>query len=141
MTPDEPHPLEGRLRELPLPGACPAWRDRVLFEAGRASASRGRSGILGLAGLAAGFLAGALVPFPVGFNRPGVEEVARLPGSPVRPDPLPEAAPAVSSEDRLAWETRRRILADGLEAVPVPVPVAMGWSPLSLRDLIREESR
>lgn len=141
MTPDEPHPLEGRLRELPLPGACPAWRDSVLFEAGRASASRGRPGILVLAGLATGFLAGAMTPFPVGFNRPGVEDVARAPDQPERLSTAAEAPAAVSSDERLAWETRRKILADGLDSVPVPVPSSLVWSPLSRRELIGEAAR
>lgn len=142
MTPEEPHPLEGRLLKLPLPGLPAGWRDRVLFEAGRATGRRGRwpSGGLLLAGMAAGFISGSLLPtvFPV----PGGSKVESLQTRTAPETQVVATSPDnVTPEDRLAWETRRRILVDGVESIPVSTWVGLVEKPVSLDALIEEANR
>lgn len=142
MIPEEPHPLERRLLNLQVPGLPPGWRDRVLFEAGLATGRRGRwpSGGWLLAGMAAGLICGSWSPtfFPV---RTGskveslqTQTLTETPGVATNPD-------SVTPEDRLAWETRQRILVDGVESIPVSTWGGLADKPLSLDALIEEANR
>lgn len=142
MTPEEPHPLEGRLLKLPLPGLPAGWRDRVLFEAGRATGRRGRwpSGGLLLAGMTAGFISGSLLPTV--FSVPGGSKVEMSHAQTAPEAPAMAIVPeGVTPEDRLAWETRRKILVDGVESIPVSTWVGLAEKPVSLEALIEEANR
>lgn len=139
MIPDEPHPLEGRLRRLPVPGAPAGWRDRVLFEAGRANARRPpwHSGHFLLAAMAAGFLSGNLLPSII--PAPRERTVAKVQPETLTVQSSPDRDPEVISlEDRLAWETRLRILTNGVETIPVPLPAVVAGGTFSMRELIQE---
>lgn len=142
MIPDVPHPLEGALKRLPLADVSPGFRDRVLFEAGLAKGRRVRwpSGGLLLAGMAAGFLTGS--QFPTFLMDPTGSKIRGVQTRTTTETPLLAASPeSFTPEDRQAWETRRRILVDGVESIPVSTWVGLAEKPLTLDSLIEEANR
>lgn len=142
MIPDDPHPLEGELKRLPLAGVSHGFRDRVLFEAGRAAGRGGRwvSGGMLLAGMAAGLLCGNLKPivFPVPDGT-GLASVQSQSEAEIPTDPFQQQG--VAQEERLAWATRQRILTDGVESVPVSIMSGLAERPASIEALIEEATR
>lgn len=142
MIPDVPHPLEGALKRLPLAGVSPGFRDRVLFEAGRAAGRGGRwvSGGMLLAGMVAGLLCGNLKPivFPVPDGA-GLASVQPQSEAEIPTDSFQQQG--VAQEERLAWATRKRILTDGVESVPVSIMSGLAERPASIEALIEEVTR
>ncbi|MBM4097362.1 MAG: hypothetical protein FJ261_11370 [Planctomycetes bacterium] len=140
MNPDERHPLEGLLRLLPAEGLPTEYRDRLMFQAGRSSAGKwglGRGAALVAMGLVAGFGISAQV-FP-GLGGPGRTSVASRVDQ--REDSLPtwqEAAEVFTLADREAWRLRQKVLAEGVEALPVSASSMLTVAPLSRSELIRE---
>jgi hypothetical protein len=138
LNPDDG--LEQRLRGLtPRPPAID--RDELMFAAGRAAAGRSLSV---WRGVAAASLCLALGLGAFAGLRPGSQVVERIvyvpapveqPTARPTPDETPTAAPAPAM-GRLAdaaWSLQRRVLAEGIDALPPPPPVPM--SRLSLREL------
>jgi hypothetical protein len=138
-------PLERQLRGLtPRPAAID--RDQLMFASGRAAANRSltvwRCATAASLCLALGL--GTFAGLQQGNERI-VEQIVYLPApgpaAPREPAPFeaapPSTAPSSTPSTQLAdaaWSLRRRVLAEGVDALPPPPPVPMRGG-RSLRDL------
>jgi hypothetical protein len=140
MNRDERHPLEGLLRLLPAEGLPTEYRDRLMFQAGRAAAVKGGLG-RGAALVAAGLLAGFAISAQVfsGLGGPGRTSVAsRIDHREDSPPSWKESAEAFTPADREAWKLRQKVLAEGVEALPVSAPSMLTAAPLTRSELFKE---
>jgi hypothetical protein len=140
-------PLERQLRGLtPRPAAID--RDQLMFASGRAAAGRSLT-VWRCATAASLCLALGLGTF-AGLQQANeriVEQIVYLPAptpaAPREPAPFEETAPPSTSPSSpapstqladAAWSLRRRVLTEGVDALPPPPPVPMRAGQ-SLRDL------
>lgn len=143
MIPDEPHPLEGLLRRLPAETMPAEWRDNLMFQAGRAAVMKGkrwRDAALLAVGLVAGIAVSVRV-FP-GQLVDAPSPVARVADQPTEPAAAwPTTVEPPTAAEQAAWNIRLRVLAEGVDVLPVPAPAMSASAPLSRMEMLREVMR
>ncbi len=134
LTPAEEE-LEAALRSL-RPAAAAIERDRLMFQAGRATVRRSGRAWLGAVAVLAAALGASLLHRP----QPRiVERIVRV-QTPATPT---VAGAAFASAGQTDWtgqgrylRLRERLLAEGLDALPAPAEVATPERPERLEDLL-----
>lgn len=153
MNSELPDPLEVRLKAMGLAAARKPWRDQLIFAAGQASVQRRHwlwmGPTCGVAGLLIGVVASRWPQEQQHHETNSRMMTHAVPQSepiPLPPVPALEAVQVplnsgkVTEEARRAWRDRELVFRFGVDALSSTGPVVSADEPMSLYDLMKQES-